>query len=269
MMSSTYAPTLLSNPFEATPEKDNDAGDSSNGDLHRDSRVGGDVKKAGDVKQSNSHEDDGLVSGSLRSPMQTRVRRISAELRLSASSNLDNIKRAGKGLSSGLHNVANKLPLPAMPKSLRRRSWHYEEAEENSLLEPDSLAQEEDGEDKMGKAKSKSSESLMRKATKEDGDVTRGGSGDRDRTGKSFLVRKWEARKNKDQESKADDKKDDSSPGEVPETSNQGTEALSVESIPIAFEPLTLGQRPTTPTVTISFDEDPPPKKNSNNPFLD
>ncbi|XP_038052915.1 uncharacterized protein LOC119725550 [Patiria miniata] len=263
-MSSSPEPPPMTNPFDASPEKDHEPRDNSNGTVRGDSQEDVDVTKAGDVKQSDLHEDEGLVSASLRSPMQTRVRRISAELRLSASSNLDNLKKAGKGLSTGLHTMANKLPLPGMPKSLRRRSWHYEEVEQNSLLEPDSLtAEDAEGGSKLGKPKSKSSENLTKKANKEDNDeeTTRGVSE------KSFLLRKWEARKNKDQESKPDEKKD-SPLGDEKESSNQGNEALSVESIPIVFEPLMLGQRPQTPVVTICFDEDPP-KQNPNNPFLD
>ncbi|XP_071809686.1 uncharacterized protein [Asterias amurensis] len=230
-----------------------DATDKENGVIHKKPDSEKEVSKE---KDGEKGETEGLVMDSLRSPRQTRVRRISLELRLSASSSVENFKKAGKGLSSGLHNVANKLPVP---RSLQRRSRSYENLEENSLLHPDTPKKADGGDGDI--RKSKSTENLKKiKDEKEDGS----------RGDKRFLRRKWEARKNRQQqENKSDCEKAEKTSAEDTVSDDAHApedDGLAVDSIPIVFEPLTLGQRPLTPTVTICLTDD---ENRNTNPFLD
>ena len=93
------------------------------------------------------------MTNCLAAPKRTNIRRLSGELKETASGaivyGVDGIKKAASGLSSGIRTVTNKIPMPKSPKALRRRSWNaYDELEDHII---DSDPSEECGNKKSDK----------------------------------------------------------------------------------------------------------------------
>ncbi|XP_072034967.1 uncharacterized protein [Amphiura filiformis] len=130
----------------------------------------------------------------LAKPKRNNIRRISDELKVTASGALgtgkDGIKKAASGLSSGLKTVTNRISLPKSPKAFRRRSWHaYDELEDEEHIIPEKESASDDDRRETKKVKDKSDpKEKTKKDKKEKNKIKKNGKGKIDWCNRDGLI---------------------------------------------------------------------------------